>query len=197
MVYTRLPPSHVGAVSDLPKPSRRLVAEAAEFPWAELTPGVSVWQKTREFFCRYWHEKEENKTGKISEIYRTIDWNSQVGNVWRGWPNKLSQSFAAQKRNWLKMVKPQVWHTYGIWVGACVYFILSANLMLAWYIDWYRTSVTCHGDERLLGCMVEVGRASCFMSCSTKFDKKVGCPCRKSFMRRCMDRLVNHSNRLP
>ncbi|CAJ1440434.1 unnamed protein product, partial [Effrenium voratum] len=40
----------------------------------------------------------------------------------------------------------RVWHTYGIWVGACVYFTISANLMLAWYIDWYRTSITCEGD---------------------------------------------------
>lgn len=44
----------------------------------------------------------------------------------------------------------RVWHTYGIWVGACVYFIISANLMLAWYIDWYRTSMTCSGDERCI-----------------------------------------------
>lgn len=44
----------------------------------------------------------------------------------------------------------RVWHTYGIWVGACVYFIISANLMLAWYIDWYRTSVTCDGNERCM-----------------------------------------------
>ncbi|CAE7262893.1 EMB2076 [Symbiodinium sp. CCMP2592] len=36
----------------------------------------------------------------------------------------------------------KVWHTYGIWVGACVYFTISANLMLAWYIDWYRQSGT-------------------------------------------------------
>lgn len=42
----------------------------------------------------------------------------------------------------------RVWHTYGIWVGACVYFIFSANLMLAWYIDWYRTSLSC-GEKRL------------------------------------------------
>ena len=42
----------------------------------------------------------------------------------------------------------RVWHTYGIWLGACVYFIASANLMLAWYIDWYRTSLSC-GEKRL------------------------------------------------
>jgi len=31
-----------------------------------------------------------------------------------------------------------------------VYFIISANLMLAWYIDWYRTSLTCSGNEQCL-----------------------------------------------
>ncbi|CAE7528525.1 unnamed protein product [Symbiodinium natans] len=42
----------------------------------------------------------------------------------------------------------RVWHTYGIWVGACVYFTISANLMLAWYIDWYRTSSTYGLESR-------------------------------------------------
>ncbi|CAE7244249.1 unnamed protein product [Symbiodinium sp. CCMP2456] len=42
----------------------------------------------------------------------------------------------------------KVWHTYGIWVGACVYFTISANLMLAWYIDWYRTSGTYRIESR-------------------------------------------------
>ncbi|CAE8733364.1 unnamed protein product [Polarella glacialis] len=39
-----------------------------------------------------------------------------------------------------------VWHTYGIWVGACVYLIISSNLLLAWYIDWYRASLECGTD---------------------------------------------------
>ncbi|CAE7677164.1 unnamed protein product [Symbiodinium microadriaticum] len=42
----------------------------------------------------------------------------------------------------------KVWHTYGIWVGACVYFTISANLMLAWYIDWYRTTGTYRTESR-------------------------------------------------
>lgn len=33
-----------------------------------------------------------------------------------------------------------VWHTYGVWVGACIIFTASANLLLAWYIQWFRGS---------------------------------------------------------
>lgn len=62
---------------------------------------------------------------------------------------------------WFIHIYPKVWHTYGIWVGACVYFIISANLMLAWYIDWYRTSLTCSGNERRLVCKLNVRFHSC------------------------------------
>lgn len=37
----------------------------------------------------------------------------------------------------------RIWHMYGVWVSSCVYFTLASNLLLAWYIDWYRESIEC------------------------------------------------------
>lgn len=33
-----------------------------------------------------------------------------------------------------------LWHTYGIWLSACIFLTTAANVLLSWYIQWYRQS---------------------------------------------------------
>lgn len=96
--------------------------------------------------------------GRCDTILGPTTWKALGKSVDKTQPKNEGKSRRTKRPRSLIMssfffhISSKVWHTYGIWVGACVYFIISANLMLAWYIDWYRTSLTCSGNEQLLNC---------------------------------------------